>query len=200
MKGIHMTENGTRKGFMVVFVALAAMLVLASAALACTGYAGRFIVDTPTGSVTSDGDGSGDRHGRCNDEDPTTQGTPAWPADSEGVTVTVAPVRCNPDDPVSKLPSGQYTVSYITGEMVGYSNVGGIVLFLYDCMNPPGPDATRYTSQGGVFLGTVAVDAAGNGQTSDFLAPLPETTPGEGMVCISNLGGGWGNDVPMKFL
>lgn len=196
-----MLAGNSRKALLVAFAALAGALLVASAAFACTGYAGRFIVETPTGTVLSDGDGTGDRHGTCNvDRDPNT----AWPADSQGVTAKVQATGCTvAPGRRTTLPNGQYTINYVTGHMMTMTNVDGFALAKYDCMNPPGPDATRYTSQGGIFLGTLSV-VNGTGETSDFLEPLAGTTdqnaPGEGLVCISNTAGSWGNHVPLKFL
>lgn len=120
--------------------------------------------------------------------------TATGPTDSAGVTARVEPGSC------SKLAAGVYTITYLTDKVVDQTKVGPFLLGSSDCMNAPGGEPTTNPTQGGILLGTLVVDASGNGETSTFAPTLAETTPGSGDVCISDAGGLFGNAVPMKFL
>jgi len=176
--------NTYRKPLAFAFAVIAGVLLLTSAAFACTTFRGRFTVTAiapGSGSVTAVGSNSGMNYcvaptGTASlERDPQTKGG--------SFTATVAPDNtCG----ASKLTAGLYTVTYRYGPSVNNNNE--YFATINDCMNPL-PTKT---------LGPMVVDADGKGSgTYELIGPNP---PGDAQICVSDANGGQGNQVPVKLI
>lgn len=178
-----MKRDDPRRRGVFAAVAVAAVMLLSSAALACTVYKGTMSVtgDSPgSGTVTAVGNNRG--MGYCYGG-PTGSATLEKP--SADIFVSVGPY-ISPDATV--CPSSQlgdtgsgtggtrtYTVTWWNGTGTG------------DCMNPLSFQVGLIEIRNGSGSGEYKLDSR-------------VINPSEGSVCVSDLTGGQGNQVPVTFL
>lgn len=186
-----------KKTMLVPFTIAAAVLLLASAAYACTVWAGKFTVwGDVAGPVSATGQPTG-----CNSAgNPTggmnqvVDGGSAKTASPVGeVRVMAEPAGTLPAGCVNKLPAGVYDINWYGGR--GYSNH---TTWSRHCMSPLMGLRER--------VGEVRVDSDGYSLKADgsrgdsrfpLVSPFRNIPPEEGAVCISDPLGGYGNQAPM---
>jgi len=157
-----------RKGLSAVFVAVAAVLALASIAYACTVFKGKMTLTAGGGTSEAVGD-------------PLAGMVPcASPTPTSGATVTtngtlrvqVAPASC--DGTSYKLADGKFAITYFPQKNA---------VALLDCMNPTIPKGT------GITIGTLTV-SGGTGDSGN-ITPAASIVAKPGAeavsVCVSNL-------------
>lgn len=134
-------QYSLRRGLVVSFVVATALLVLSSAAFACTVFRGALqlsVTSGGTGTVTAVAKGSNESMVHCTDPQAGTQAELAGSSVAGTIDVTITPATCSSGS-ASTLKEDIYTVAW-TSEWAN------------DCMTVGGA---------GVQLGTISVDAGG---------------------------------------
>lgn len=178
-----MKQSDQRRSGMFAAALVAAVMLLSSAAMACTVYKGTMSVtgDSPgSGTVTAVGNNSG--MGYC-------YGGPSGSATLEKPTsdifVSVGPF-VSPDEAV--CPSSQLADSGTgTGGLRTYTVTWWDGTGTGDCMNP-------LSHQVGL------IDIRNGSGSGEYKLDTRVINPSEGAICVSDLTAGQGNQVPVTFL
>ncbi len=183
-----------RKGLTFGTMVVAGVMVLASAAFACTTFKGTMTVtgnsQTP-GTSTAVGKNSSMSH--CS----VTPGANA----TSGGSVTISSTATNLSGCASSTLNANtvYDVNFVGGKAFGKPNPGPTAVYqwLIDCMSPPGGSVKN--------LGTATTDPSGNvAATTYSLTPAGSLTNNnlgeDSAVCLSTPSGGNGNQAPVHIV
>lgn len=173
-----MRMRNPRRAVWAAFASVTGLMLLTSAAWACTVYRGSFTVTgTTPGSTTQTANGSGSKHGYCSPFTPVRirSSSPIASSQNYPFQVSTGTSTCSP----AVLPDGTYDVNWMGTGLYGIGVNGTEVNQAGDCM-----DRTRF---GVTRLGQVTVSGGQIvGQPVPFAIASP-TPVGEGAICISDV-------------
>lgn len=176
-----------RRGWVVLAGGIAILLVVSSAAFACTIFRGKFVVSGPDGNKVR-AVGNNTSMSWCPGF-PT--GTATAPANGGSITVSVA--KAKDPCPTSRLPEGRYQIRFFNGAAFTKEPLRE---WQVDCM-------AGGTSSIGVKIGKIYVNAYGAAGPKTIALPsglVPNGPNDESAVCISDDGGNMGNQAPLTIL
>lgn len=203
-----------RKMMMFGTTVVGVMLALASVAMACTTFKGRFEVTAGSGVSKAWGKNSGMTHctgafvPQSNATVPTTGGTITVGAYPTGTNVTDCPASQLSDSAISTNPlrNRRFHIYYVNKN--GFVDNGGVWKWSVDCM--AGTGSTRLSAADGkgdeiwIKNGTSttggSADPAG---TRNYTIPSGQTLSSatdRAGVCISDTGAGQGNQTPLAIV
>lgn len=190
-----MFTGRTRKIVIGGAAGVAAIMLLASSAYACTVFRGKMTVTGGGGSTFATGNNSSMSWCAAPaDNASASSGGGAKGADGSSITVTIQPGDCNTSSPSSR---SDYDINFYNGKAFTYtisSTTGKRVYstWLVDCMSPRDAGVVNL-GYGGVYT---------NGTTKSWTVALPSVTNANASgqasaVCFSDRFGNNGNQVPI---